>query len=800
MKKIELTYNPFTHERTFLVDGKSATLPKCWGESGNRELSEWCGDFFRSLKDKFNDSEMEVRFKGILRDWELLSDAKEKYCAENPSDRVALIDSGCVNTTAKLGELCKLFDRMHSESPFPELKTPELKSLFDKTMSSEFEMAVVATMSSGKSTLINSMLGRELLPARNEATTATLAKIHDVDGMDGFKGTSYDVSHEKLASCDPLTLDNMNTLNDNPKTSVIEIYGDVVGVESKDIKLVLTDTPGPNNSRTEEHKAHTYALMKADYKPMILYVLNGTQLETNDDNRLLKDVADDMKSGGRQSHERFLFVLNKADEFDPEKGESVQKKVEDVKKYLAKHGIKDALVFPAAALMAKVIRQHLNNQPLTEKEEDEVLPKYKSFVKREWKHFSDFAPLSSTARRELNSDLAEIMSRIDPELRNAEAYRAALIYTGVPAIELAITEYLAKYALPAKLSEGVHSFKDKIDSLGVEAEETRRLEGNREAVEKLRENLDKLESALAKGEKADVVRAKIDGLSVKDVLSEKFEKISGKLLSAITNKTQKMQNTRLHADAAQAYVESLQETLPDMERKFRVDVQDALNKAFTAEAQDAIKTYQKYLEELTGALPYSTPPAAILGDVAGITLESTLEEYSRMEYVQVGSHKEKSGVGMVVGGGLGAAIGTGVAIALPGVGCLLGPVIAAAVSGLGAAAGNAAEDEQDVADYESQKLVDFSRWLDEKLLPQIETAVESTRKAAFDWAKREEKKFKEYFKAKLAELDGVVKKKLAEKKKAIADQTALEKTIAENESRLAWLNEFKTDLEKVLAV
>lgn len=800
MKKIELTYNPFTRKSTFFVDGKSATLPKCWGESGNRELSEWCGDFFRSLKDMFNDSEMEVRFKGILRDLELLSDAKEKYCAENPSDRVALIDSGCVNTTAKLGELRKLFDRMHSESPFPELKTPELKSLFDKTMSSEFEMAVVATMSSGKSTLINSMLGRELLPARNEATTATLAKIHDVDGMDGFKGTSYDVNHEKLASCDPLTLDNMNTLNDNPKTSVIEIFGDVVGVESKDIKLVLTDTPGPNNSRTEEHKAHTYALMKADYKPMILYVLNGTQLETNDDNRLLKDVADDMKSGGRQSHERFLFVLNKADEFDPEKGESVQKKVEDVKKYLAKHGIKDARVFPAAALMAKVIRQHLNSQPLTEKEEDEILPKYKSFVRREWKHFSDFAPLSSTARRELNSDLAEIMSRIDPELRNAEAYRAALIYTGAPAIELAITEYLAKYALPAKLSEGVHSFKDKIDSLGVEAEVMKRLEGNRDAVEKLRENLDQLESAIAKGEKADEVRAQIDSLSVENALNEEIEQISGKFTFGITRKTQKMRNSSLPVDTALAYVENLQETLPDMGRKFRIDVQNVLDKVFKLQAQGAIDTYRKYLEKLTGALPYSTPPAALLGDVAGITLESTLEEYSRMEDVQVGSHKEKSGVGKVVGGGLGAAIGAGVAIGLPGVGWFLGPVIAAASSWLGVAAGNAAEDGQDVADYESQKFVDLSRWLDEKLQPAIEAFTLSTTAVAKDWAQREEKKFKEYFKAKLAELDGVVKQKLAEKKKAIADQTALEKTIAENESKLAWLKEFKADLDKVLVV
>ncbi len=790
MKKIELTYNPFTHERTFLVDGKSATLPKCWGESGTKELSEWCGDFFQALKDKFNDSEMEVRFKGILRDWEFLTDAREKYSTENPSDRIALIDAGCVNTTAKLGELRRLFDRMHSGSPFPELKTPELKSLFDKTMSSEFEMAVVATMSSGKSTLINSMLGCELLPARNEATTATLAKIHDIDGMVGFKGTSYDVNREEIASFDSLTLDKMNTLNDNPKTSVIEIYGDVVGVESKDIKLLLTDTPGPN-SLTDSHKAHTYALIQAEYKPMILYVFNGTQLETKADNGLLKDIAESMRFGGRQTQERFIFVLNKADEFDPGHGESAQKKIEDVKQYLAKHGICNARIFPASARMAKVIRQYLKGQPLTETEEDEILPQYQSFIRREWKHFSDFAPLSSTARRELNAALSDA-------LKKGDNYRAALIYTGVPAIELAITEYLAKYALPAKLSEGVHSFKDKIDSLGVEAEETKRLEGNREAVEKLRANLDKLESALAKGEKADVVRAKIDGLSVKDVLRDKFEKISGKLFSAITTKTQKMQSTRLHADAAQAYVESLQETLPDMERKFRIDVQDALNKAFTAQAQDAIKTYQKYLEELTGVLPYNIPPAAILGDVAEITLESTLEEYSRMENVQIGSHKETTSGGSLVGGLLGAGGGLAAGLAF-----LSGPVgwlAAAGAAVAGAAIGHAADRDEVVADYESQKFVDLSRWLDEKLLPQIETSVESTRKAAFDWAKREEKKFKEYFKAKLAELDGVVKKKLTEKKKAIADQAALEKTIAENESRLAWLNHFKTDLEKVLAV
>lgn len=295
-----------------------------------------------------------------------------------------------------------------------------------------------------------------------------------------------------------------------------------------------------------------------------------------------------------------------------------------------------------------------------------------------------------------------------------------------------------------------------------------------------------------------MVRAKIDGLSVTDVLSEKFEKIRGKLTLSITKATQGMQDLRLPVDQAQDYVRRLQDALQDMVRKFCLDVQDALNKAFAAEVQDAIKTYQKYLEDLTGALPYSAPSAAILGDVAEITPESTLEEYSRKEDVQKGSHTEKDGVGRWVLGTIGAGIGS--AIALSGVCLPLGAAIVAAATGTGAVLGYAVEDEEDVPDYEKKKVVDLARWRDAELLSEIECAVKSTRKTAFDWVRREEMEFKKYFKAKLAGLDGAVKKKLAEKKKAIADQTTLEKTIAENESRLAWLNEFKADLEKVLAV
>lgn len=757
MTNFDLTYNPFTKEKKFLYNGEEDSFDECWG-TDNKELFEWCGNFYESLYKKYNDKEMTVRFKGILRDYEFLVDAKSEYEKKNPDFKITLEDGGCANTSQKLGELRNLFDKMQNETPFEQLKSEELKKLFDNVVSSEFEMAVVATMSSGKSTLINAMLGRELLPARNEATTATLAKIHDEDGADHFSGKSYDKDHNELESIDPLSLSNMNELNDNPNTSVIEIHGDIVGIDSKDLKLVLTDTPGPNNSRTDEHREHTYSLLTADYKPMILYILNGTQLETNDDNSLLKDVADAMNSGGRQAQERFIFVLNKADEFDPAKGEDVPKKIQDVKTYLEKHKIYNARVFPAASRMAKVIRQYQNKQPITETEEDDILPKYTTFIKREWKHFSDFSPLSPAAKK-IQDDMIASAKKENDE------YKEALIYTGIPAIELAISEYLTKYALPAKITEGVYSFKDKIDNLGIEAKEKEKLKGNQTEVEKLDQTLNEIESSLRKGDKAEAVKEKIDGLSVLPNLKNKFEKVRSNLMSQITGKTQGLKNSRMSKDAFEANISILNSFLSELESKFRVDIQNVLDNVLKTQAQEAVEEYKKYLAELIGSVSYEIPPAAILGDTATISVSSTLSEYSYTEKVQVGSHQE---------------INTNKKWYKPWTWFQ--------------------DKYYTIDDYEEQEFVDFEKYLDCEIFPKIEESVGVTRDAAFSWAKDEERKFKEFFKKQLEKLDEAIAKKLSEQKKSLENKESFEKMIEENKKNLSWIESFKKELDSLLAV
>ena len=367
MIEIELTHNPFLLENKLMIDGQEQDSETCQKICGmpNKELSSWAGEFFEKIEKKYNDSATVV-FNGILRDYEFLEDNLSSGQKKGRYNDIILKQGTIVESAERLSKLRELFHEMLQETPFESLKTKELESQFKRVTESEFEMAVVATMSSGKSTLINAMLGRELLPARNEATTATIARIHDCDEMKdrGFKAESYGADGNLLESTDELSLEFMEELNDISKTptSRIEIHGDISGIDSSQIRLVLTDTPGPNNSRTAEHAKHTMDLLNSEEKPFIIYVLNATQTATNDDNNLLSKVAEMCNKGDRQSRDRFLFILNKADEFDPDK-EPLAKVMDKVKTYLKDKGIDEPRIFPASAFLAKRIRQKITNDP-----------------------------------------------------------------------------------------------------------------------------------------------------------------------------------------------------------------------------------------------------------------------------------------------------------------------------------------------------------------------------------------------------------------------------------------------------
>lgn len=355
----------------------------------------------------------------------------------------------------KENSISEIFDEIQ-RGPFAELKQPDVVKAFNMAKSSDFEVNVVATMSAGKSTLINSLLRQKLMPAKQEACTATITEIKDTDG-DCFVAKVYNANGELIQTYPELTFEIMEKLNGDPNVSKIRAEGNIPFVESEDVSLVLIDTPGPNNSRDPEHKAATYRMLSESSKAVVLYILNATQLAVNDDYNLLSHVADSMRVGGKQSRDRFIFVVNKLDEF--KQGEdSVDAALNKVRDYLKDNGIENPNVYPASALTALEIRTLLtegNNK--FDYAVGMANLKVQMFNEVEEMHFETKAPLTPSVRGQLEMRLSEARN-------NGDAKGEALIHCGIVPIEMAIQMYVQKYAKTAKIRNIVDTFSKRLES------------------------------------------------------------------------------------------------------------------------------------------------------------------------------------------------------------------------------------------------------------------------------------------------------------------------------------------------
>lgn len=811
MINIDVKYNPYTMETDF-TDGIRNSDDFLVAHDGE-ELTSWLENFLINLVDTYN-SEISLNFTGIERDCDIVEDAVKNYNQSTKSFKIVFCrnqsnDSLNSSSKNKIEKLRELYAEMRSEScPFEKLRTDKnIEMSFSRALDTEFEIAVVATMSSGKSTLINAMLGTELLPARNEATTATIARIHDEDNTKVFRGVVYDRYDNEICSRESLTLDNMNEFNSDPNTARIEIYGNIVGIFSQSLRLVLTDTPGPNNSRTIEHKSHTYRIIEdSKYKPMVLYILNATQLETNDDNTLLSDIADAMRDGGRQASERFLFVLNKADEFDTEK-ENIQKYLDKTKEYLEKHGIHNPKIFPCSSYIAKLIRQYQSGKYFTKKERNDLDKDIELFFDDEEEnykglHFSKMAAISNAVRIKIETGESKARSTND-------RYSDALIQTGIPAIEGAINEYLEKYAQPQKITEAIHSFMQIIRDLGMEAEETVLLKENQTKVIEIQKAIENIENILKSGEKGVEFKEKIDSLSVNSEINEAFEQLSGKKLgNFISQAKKKYCNEKITEKEAKKRIHSIESDLDELKNKFAIDIENIINDKIGKQADNYSKEYNSYVSKLLGkAFGYKVKAASVLGNLANMNISvESLDDFQFTVREQVGvelvdekrtriENRTKTKTGSRKKGGIGSLIARG-----------LGKLFR--------------NDDWGYEDYtytvevpvevtytvtmEKPKMahrhyINFTKMFNTVVTPKIDEFSSQLRTLATCLAKEEEQKLKEAFKQSFDELNIAIENKLVERKKTLRDKQEFEKMVAENEANLAWLKNFKTRLNESLA-
>lgn len=218
-------------------------------------------------------------------------------------------------------------------------------------------LMVTATMSAGKSTFINALVGKYTCLSQNMACTS---KIHSIINKAFEDGYAAEYDHDLV-----MTAGKEELLNDHEgnKSDIIYVATNFYGnLENK--RVIVNDSPGVNFSGDSEHREITNRLIKRKNYGLLIYVMNSTQLGTNDEDEHLDFVK---HSIGRTP---VIFVMNKVDLFDPDE-ENILEIISRQKAYLTKKGFKNPVVCPVSARAGYLAKQY-EQAKLSRSEEREM--------------------------------------------------------------------------------------------------------------------------------------------------------------------------------------------------------------------------------------------------------------------------------------------------------------------------------------------------------------------------------------------------------------------------------------------
>ena len=763
MKKVFIKYNPYKLETELTVDEKKLAQNSKIGERiipGSR-LQEWVEELPKILIDEYNDTDFDIVFHGTLLDFEDLTEvftqafergeltAKlDRIPAKETSDKEALID--------------EVFNEIQ-EGPFDELRDVEIISAFQHAKSSDFEVCVVATMSAGKSTLINSMLGTKLMPSKQEACTAIITRIKDTESNEKWQAEVYSKDNRLLETHENLTYSTMERLNNDENVSVIKAAGNIPFVSSEDVSLVLIDTPGPNNSRDPEHKKVQSEFLNKSSKSLVLYIMEGT-FGSDDDNALLQRVADSMKVGGKQSKDRFIFVVNKMDDRRKEDGDTTQT-LDRIRTYLKGHGIANPNLFPAAALPALNIRLMQNGADVDEDTMDETEMKVRKLNRNEHLHFEKYNTLPASIRGEIKKSLADAAN-------NNDAQAEALIHTGVVSVEAAIRQYVQKYAKTAKIKNIVDTFMHKLDEVGCFEKTKQELAKNKEDGERIANQIETIRKKVDDVKSAQKFRNAVEDAVVKvsDEAKEIIDNIVQKYQAKIRTKIDELRDQELDMDEVMDEVNRLERYAKKLEPDFQAELDELIRENLVNTSNALLNEYRKKLASLTSEIDTNA--------LAGISIDPlklmggsvpTADDFSVTKLVQ---SKE-------VADGKEWVKNTDKKWYKPWTWFQ--------------------ESGYYKTKYKTVKYVPANELAQEFFAPIKENVInngEQAQKHAIKQSNRIASSFNNEFKR----LDGVLKQKLSELESYATDKNKAEERIKETEKRLAWLELIKKRVASILEI
>lgn len=779
MKKVRIKYNPYRIITEITVDGKTPKSNSALNVH-NFRLQEWIEKLPQILIDEYRDSNFEIDFIGTEADYNDVVASIESF-GPNINAKCTLHPTPNINEVEATVD--KIFAEIQGNDKVPELKSPAITEAFEKAKNSRFEVNVVATMSSGKSTLINALLGQQLMPAANEATTATIVKIVDTES-DHFSAVAFDKSGNKIAELDSVTLEGMKSLNSDERVSTVELRGKIPFVKTTGMNLVLVDTPGPNNSRDKRHEEMTYSMIANSDKSLVLYVMNGTQLGINDEKEFLDYICRQMANGGKQSRERFIFAVNKMDSYRPwpkyDGTGCIPRALTDAQKGLEDRGIINPNLFPVASLPALQLRELTDEQ----EDEDEDIPELEAFRKRSNKYdemqfekYYEYSNLPQSARRFIGDTLDKLESFIkNEEDEDSQSYVQSSksiteIHTGIVSIEQAISMYVNKYARTQKVKDLVDAFNGKLEEMATIASLQDEIANDKKKAAELAQQITKIKKNIESARNAKTLSKEIDKI---DLTTDIQREISN-YMESVRNQINKMMSgkSRIEKSKAMSMCTDLEKQCRALSTQIKVEIEKILDKAYKSTLTKIINEYKKYLAELnlglnTNALAFN-PVNLVSASLAN--LSQIIEDNT--DTVDEGSYK--TATRRIEGGFLRQA---------------------ANILSYGLI------DEYKTETYQKWvskpvKYVEMSEVAQDYLDPFLRS-LNDTKKNALEHVQKETIRLKEHLQKELTKIDNVLDDKLNALSQTEADSKAKAAEIAENEAKLQWLKQIQQKVKNII--
>lgn len=240
-----------------------------------------------------------------------------------------------------------------------------LKSLKKLISNNEYSVSILGTMKSGKSTLINALLGTDLMPSENQACTLTnteiihseseniVKKIYDDKSIDLIKGKNLS---EKFLQ----DVRNSRQSNQN-REFIYEINHNIKCLSDihKKNKFKLVDTPGYNEmsglgvDRETIHKIFKNQLKKTNF---IVYVFDYKYYKSNENIEILNEIK--AIRPDLIENNNICFVVNKVDLISYKDGsiESIEYDINEVLSTIGLGGKKIISLSSKKALLSNIIR------------------------------------------------------------------------------------------------------------------------------------------------------------------------------------------------------------------------------------------------------------------------------------------------------------------------------------------------------------------------------------------------------------------------------------------------------------